>query len=146
MFALQEERFKNGEKHLSHFEMCGLLTNLKKQEEYLWLGNISISSLQLECRDLDFAYKQFFKKISKKPTFKKKKKAKNSFPVSSEQRTFWIDDNKKMHIAKIGQMKYKTDFDLPLNHSEKFQNVRITFTGDGKWICSFGLEEEPEHP
>lgn len=34
MLALQEKRYKNGEKHLSGYGMNYLLTNLKKSEEY----------------------------------------------------------------------------------------------------------------
>lgn len=142
MLALQEERFKNGEKHLSQFDMCKLITSLKQEEEYKWLNEVSNTSLQLECRDLNHAYQNFFKKISKKPTFKKKNKAKNAYPVSSSKERFWIDANQQMHIQKVGTVKYTTDFELPTLHSEKFQNVRITFTGDERWIVSFGLEEE----
>lgn len=138
MLALQEERFKNGEKHLSNFDMNKLLTPLKKQEEYSWLNGVSNATLQVSCADLADAYQRMFKKIAKHPRFKSKKKSRATFPIRSDR--VWFDEN-YIHIEKIGKVKYKTDFVLKYGKGVKFTNPRIKNVL-GKWILSFGMECE----
>ena len=42
MLALQNERYKNGEKYLLRFDMIKLITPLKKQDTYKWLNKIQV--------------------------------------------------------------------------------------------------------
>jgi len=138
MLALQEQRYKAGEKHLSDFDMINRLKPLKNDGEHEWLYDISATSLQIICRDLGKAYTSFFKKQHKHPKFKSKKKAKPNFPVN-EMRFYFTESY--VQIQKIGKVKYKTDFDVPLGREVKFSNVRISYI-QNKWILSFGLECE----
>ena len=134
----QLERFKNKEKHLSGYDLRKMFTNLKQQEEYIWLKEISAHTISNVCLDLDVAYKRFFKKISGKPKFKKKYKCKNSFPI--RQDSFYFNNNCAT-IEKIGKVKYQTNYELPqgINLQGKFSNPRIKFKNN-KWILSFGME------
>lgn len=138
MLNYQEEQHKLEEKHLSAFSMIKLLTPLKKQEEFSWLNEVSNTSLQIICQDLNKAYSSFFKKQSKFPKFKSKKRAKQNFPVRAENLYF---KNKIANIEKIGKIKYKTDLELPQGKGFKFTNPRISYNL-GKWILSFGVECE----
>lgn len=54
----------------SYYDMCKLLTGIKK--ELLRLKDSNTQSLQASLRNLDIAYKRFFKWLSKYPKFKKK--------------------------------------------------------------------------
>lgn len=63
------------------YELRKVFVNLKQQEDYKWLKEISSHTVSTICLDLEDAYKRFFKKISNKPQFKKKNKSKNGFPV-----------------------------------------------------------------
>ena len=83
MLALQNERYENGEKHLYAFDMHKLLTPLKKQDEFAWLNEVSNYMLCASCVDLSDSFSRFFKKQSKHPRFKSRKKAKSNFPVRS---------------------------------------------------------------
>ena len=143
MLAYQQEQYVNGEKHLSAFDMIKLLTPLKKDGEHEWLCEVSNASLGVVCRDLDKAYKGFFKKIARFPKFKSRKRSKKTYPVKDD-RIYFIN-SKLMHIEKVGKIKYKTDFDLPQGRGHKFTNPRISNV-NGKWILSFGMESENQAP
>ena len=140
MLAKQEELYKQGEKHLSAFDMMNLLTPLKKQEEYLWLKEVSNTSLKDICRDLDKAYKMFFKKTSGFPKFKSRKKSKPNFPIRTD--TVYFKNDKVLNMEKIGKVRYKTDFVFEYGRNAcKFTNARVSYI-NGKWMLSFGMECE----
>ena len=139
MLAYQQEQYANGEKHLSAFDMIKLLTPLKKDGEHEWLCEVSNMSLVAVCRDLDKAYKGFFKKIARFPKFKSRKRSRATYPARAN---IWFSD-KLVYIEKVGKIKYKTDFDLPQGRGCKFTNPRISNV-NGKWMLSFGRECESQ--
>lgn len=140
MLAKQQELYKQGEKHLSGFDMINLLTPLKKHEEYSWLKEVSNTSLKDICRDLDKAYKMFFKKTSGFPKFKSRKKSKPNFPIRTD--ALYFKDDKVLNIEKLGKVKYKTDFAFEYGKGTcKFTNARVSHI-NGKWMLSFGMECE----
>jgi putative transposase len=59
--SYQIELFKKGEKYLSGYSLKKVLTQLKQQEEYKWLNEVSAQTLNTTILDLDDAYKRFFK-------------------------------------------------------------------------------------
>ena len=59
--AYCQEKYKNGEKKPNNTELSRRLTELKKTEEKIWLGEVSSIPLQQSLRDLDQAYQNFFK-------------------------------------------------------------------------------------
>ena len=133
----QLEQYKNKEKNLSGYNLRKVFTNLKQQEEYIWLKEVSSHTISNVCLDLENAYKRFFKKISGKPKFKKKYKCNNSFPV--RQDNFYLKNN-CANIEKIGKVKYQTNYNLPQGKNiYKFINPRINYINN-KWILSFGME------
>ena len=138
MLNLQNENYKAGNKYISRFDMIRSLTSLKKQKEYQWLNEVSMSSLQNICTDLDKDFKGFFDKEHKYPNFKSKKKSKKSYPVCESR--FYFKDSKHIQIQKLGVVKYKTDFKIPIG-KHKFSNVRLSKELN-KYFISFGLECE----
>lgn len=142
MLSYQQELYERGEKHLSAFSMINLLKPLKNDGEHEWLYEVSSTSLQRICQDLDKAYKSFFKKVSGFPKFKSRKRSKNIYPVRED--SVWFSES-YVNIEKIGKVKYKTDFDLPLGRGHKFSNSRISYS-NGKWMLSFGIECENQAP
>jgi putative transposase len=136
--AYQSDRYKNGEKHLSGYDLRKVFISLKKEDEHLWLKNISAHTIYNVVLDLDLAYKNFFKKISGKPKFKSKHKCKQAFPVKYDC-VYFIDN--RVNIEKIGKIKYQTNYTLPQGREYKFSNPRIKYE-NGKWILSFGIECE----
>ena len=143
MLALQNERYKDGEKYLSRFDMIKQLAPLKKQEEYKWLSEVSNTTLQIVCTDLHKAFQGMFNKISKHPKFKSKKLAKSNFPVSSDNIAMYFNKDNVI-IPKLGKVKYKSTYKFPEGRGiGKYSNARISYT-NGKWILSFGMECESQ--
>lgn len=146
MLDLQKKRYENGEKYLSAFDMMKLLTLLKNDGEHGWLYDVSNTSLQVVCHDLDKAYKRLFDKISRVPKIKSRKKSKPSYPVRCER--FYFKDSHVLHVQKVGKMRYKTDFNFPFGSKGcKFCNVRISYDkAYNKWFISFNMECENQTP
>lgn len=147
LLAKEIESYNQGEKYSGRFGMINQLPELK--EDYPWLKEVSASSLQLELGDLNSAYQNFFKRVKKKqtpgfPKFKSKKKSKAKYPVSAKDLYFKED---RINIQKLGKVKYKTDYDLPLSKGGKFVNPRIEYIkATNKFMLSFGLEIENQNP
>lgn len=138
MLSLQNENYEKGNKYISRYDMIRSLTLLKKQEEYLWLNEVSNTSLQNICIDLDKDFKGFFKKLNGYPKFKSKKKSKKIYPVCCNR--FYFKDNIHIQIQMLGIVKCKTDFKVPIG-KHKFSNVRLSKELN-KYFISFGLECE----
>lgn len=68
------------------------------------------------------------------------KKSKTSFPVRCEDTYF---KKGKIHIEKIGNIKYKTDFHFSDGKLKCFKNVRLTYSL-GKYYISFVMECESQ--
>jgi len=132
--ARQNENYKQGNKFLSDNVLRKEITQLRKQEDFKWLNDVSNNVAKQAVKDACQAYKRFFKGVSKYPKFKSRKKSKPSF----------YNDNVKLKvknslvlIEKVGWVK--TSEQLPMN--VKYNNPRITF--DGKyWYISVGMEQE----
>ena len=132
------ENYKNGIK----YNMSNIrkeFTQLKKQEDFKWLNEVSITTMVESMRNLDKAFKQFFKTKQGYPKFKTKRKSKQSFYVRYD-RLYFI--NNFANIEKIGKVKFKTNYDIPKGRNIcKFSNPYCSF--DGKyWYLSFGMEVE----
>ena len=141
MLAYQQELYERGEKHLSAFSMINLLKPLKNDGEHEWLYDVSAATLQRVCQDLASAYERFFKKTSGFPKFKSRKRSKPAYPV---REAIWFSE-KCVTVEKIGKVRYRTDFALPLGRGHKFSNPRISYV-NGKWLLSFGIECENQAP
>ena len=114
-------------------------TQLKKQESFKWLNEVSNKVMQESMRNLDKAFKSFFKGKKCYPKFKSKRKSKQSFYVRCDTLYFKQD---VCNIEKIGKVKYKTNYDIPKGRNViKFSNPYCSY--DGKyWYLSFGIEVE----
>ena len=144
MLEVQIKRHEQCEKHLSAFDTINLLKPLKNDGEHDWLYEVSNTSLQIICRDLDKAYKDFFKNGRGFPKFKSRKRSKQNFPIR-ETKLYFLND-KYLQVEKLGKVKYKTDFRFDFGTNAcKFSNARISCR-NGKWMLSFGMERENQAP
>lgn len=135
----QIRQYQETGKKFSSFDLIKQLTPLKKQDEYRWLNEVSNTSLKNSLRDLDSAYQRFFSKQNKFPKFKSKKKSKLAYSVRYDS-VYFTEDN-TVNIEKVGKVKYKTNYDVPIGKGVKFQNPRISLI-NGKWILSIAFEVE----
>ena len=126
------ELYKLGEKY-SMANIRKEFTQLKKQDEFKWLNEVSNKAMAESMRNLDKAFKSFFKKKSQYPKFKSKRKSKQSFYVRYDSLYF---KNNVCNIEKIGKVKFKTNYNIP---DCKYMNPYCSY--DGKyWYLSFGFE------
>lgn len=160
------ENFKQFNKRLSVNDLGKELTKLKRLEEYSWLYEISNATLKESLRDLEKAYKRFFQiqkesekfskaKIKKSqrlgknldvydlkghPKFKSRKKSEPKF-YSRHDRTKFLDDT--VHLEMLGNIKYKSDYNIDLTAISKFSNPRVMHNGR-VWVLNIGIEVEDE--
>ncbi len=128
-----EDDYKNGIK-FNKVRLRTEFNQFKLQKEYCWIKEISGKVTAQIFEDLDIAYKRFFKRLSKKPKFKTKKKSRQSFYVRYDAIKF---KDGKVNMEKIGKVKYKTNYKIPT--LLKYINPRCHF--DGKyWYLTFGFE------
>ena len=146
MLAEQIRRYEAGEKHMSAFDMCRVISLLKQRDEFAWLKDISIGTLQRICADVAAAYANFFSKRASFPRFKSRKRSKPSFPAKDGVGNIWFSQT-HVQIQKIGKVAYQTNYDIPLGRECKFSNPRVQFVkASGKWILTVGVECESQAP
>lgn len=145
MLNLQQERYKNGEKHLNAFGMNYLITEIKQREETAWLREVSVHMLYRTCADLGKAYEGFFRKRTGFPKFKSRKKSKPAFPLRDSVCGVWFGED-FVKLPTIGKVRYKTSYNVPSGNKQKFTNPRIQYTANGKWMLTLGVECESQAP
>ena len=130
------------DKYLSYSKFATKLPKLKK--EYNWLREVDSISLQQSLKDLDKAFKRFFKGLGGFPKFKSKKNNKQSyrtqyFKRSSGTESIEIKDN-KIKLPKLGWVKFRKSREV----TGKIQNVTIRKSKAGKYYISVCVQEEIE--
>lgn len=138
MVEMQTENYKKGNKYIKKYDMIRSLTPLKKQEGYLWLSEVSVTSLQIVCADVNESFINFFRKNSGYPKYKSKKASKKIYPVCVNR--FYFKDSRHAQIQKLGVVKCKTDFKLPI---EKYKFIDVRLSKElNKYFLSFSVECE----
>ena len=126
-------------KTLNYNQCCSNLTQLKT--ELLWLKEVDKFALQNSLKDLDNAYKKFFKERIGFPKFKSKKTHNFSY------RTSFTNNNiqycgKHIKLPKLGMVKIR-DKQIPQG---RILNATISQTPSGKYyvsICCTEVEIKP---
>ena len=108
-----------------------MLTTLKRYDDYSWLKNADSSALQQSLRDLDTAYKNFFKLHRGYPKFKSKHKHKQSYRIPTGRNSVAIVNN-KIKLPKVGLVKTK----LSRMFEGKILNATVSKTASGKYFVS----------
>lgn len=132
--GLNIELYKNSNKKYSLTDLGKILTQYKK--ENVWLNEVSNATLKESLRNLDKAYTNFFKKRSKLPKFKSKKKSKLNFYTRYDKVKFTKD---KVNLEKIGKVKYKSSYNIDLTEITKFSNPYVSYNGRC-WVLTLGIE------
>lgn len=127
-----DKRIKEYEKDKTNFtyNMCSKdLTQLKK--ELVWLKEPDKDSLQKSLKDLDAAYKKFFKEHSGYPKFKSKKDRYKSYRTSCTNNNIAYS-NKHIKLPKLGLVKVR-DKQIP---EGRILNATILQEPNGHYFCS----------
>lgn len=116
--AKKIENYTKDKTNISRFDLQAELPILKKSEEYNWLSDINSLSLQAVLRNLDTAYKNFFRDKKGFPKFKSKRSNRQSFQVVQNTKVDFetgkisvpkiIGINCKLHRKFVGEIKTST--------------------------------------
>lgn len=137
---LKINKYKNNGKSLSYYDTSKLLTQLKKENE--WLKDPDKDSLQKSLKDLDNAYQKFFKEHSGFPKFKSKKDRHKSYRTSyvktSGGGTIQFLD-KHIKLPKLGLVKTR-DKQIPQG---RILNATISQEPNEHYYCSLCCTDVP---
>jgi putative transposase len=145
--AREQENYKNGGKFISDNDLRKEFTQLKKQEKFQWLNEISNNVTKQAIKDACSTYKRFFKGQCKYPKFKSKRKSTPSFYQDNVKIQFTethvkvegFSESKKKNKQKLNYIKLAEKNRIPIN--SKYTNPRINYDGLNWWI-SVGIEYE----
>ena len=138
--ALNNDLYKKEQKKYSTTELGKMLTKYKKQEEVVWLNEISNATLKEALRNLDKAYSKFYKKLGNLPKFKSKKKSNDTFYSRYDRIKFY--SNGTVNLEKIGKVKFKSSYNIDFTKITKFSNPTVTWN-DRCWVLNFAIDVEP---
>lgn len=144
--AYCQEQYRAGNKKPNINELSQRLTELKKTEEKIWLGEVSSIPLQQSLRDLEQAYSNFFKsckgqrkgKKVKPPKFKKRKSKQSARFMDNGFKLYLNSDY--IYIAKIGDIKVVWSRELPTKPS----SATLIQDSADRYFVSFVVEFNPQ--
>lgn len=130
------EANKNNEKiGLNYFDTAKMLTELKKQPDFIWLQESNAQVLQQSLRHLDVAYNNFFNKHAAFPKFKKKQ-SKQSFTVP--QKFKFEPEKSQLTIPKMEPLRIVAHKKV----EGTIKHVTIKKNPSSKYFASFCCEIE----
>ncbi len=139
--------YKNTKTSTNYYNWANQLTRLKKTEKYSWLNEINSQSLQASLKNLDKAYKCFFKKQGGYPNFKSRHKAKWSFEVPQNVKLELSETNDKfgyLVMPKFIKSPIKTRVHRIMPIDYKIKTATIVKSRTNKYYVSLVLEYQPQ--
>lgn len=143
MLRLRTHAYYQRQEKVGYHETSGLLTELKKQPEYIWLNEVSSVPVQQSLRHLQTAFHNFFAKRAKYPSFKSKHDKQAAEYTASGFK--W--DGKTLKLAKM---------DAPLNirwsrtipKAARLTTATVTKDAAGRYfvsmLCDDAVQAKPE--
>ena len=135
--AMRKDAFTDGQK-VGYNQISAMLTELKKQDEFVFLKDVDSIALQQSLRDLDKGFKNFFEKRARYPQFKSKHNNHQSYRTINQGDNIRIVD-KYIKLPKLGFVKIKQSMEV--GH---INNATIERTPTGKYFVVLNVEFEPE--
>ena len=135
-FFLNERKkeYETNKNTINYYDNAKSLTELKKQEEFSWLNEINSQSLQDSLKNLETAYKNFFRFKKGFPKFKSK----------HNKNSFCIPQFVKLENGKLKIPKFKDPIDLILSRSFVgiIKQATISKTSTNEYFVSILVETE----
>ena len=125
-------------KFVTFTQTIAMLTNLKKQQNFLFLKEVDSIALQQALVDLDRGFKSFFGKRAKHPRFKNKHNNYQSYRTRNVYNNIRVV-GKYIRIPKIGYLKMKKSMDI-----ENICSVTIIKTPTNKYFATINMKFEPK--
>lgn len=136
--ALRKETYETTSVGIGYKETNSMLTSLKKENDFAFLKNVDSMALQQSLRDLDKAYKNFFRTKKGYPKFKSKKNPLRSYRTQNVKNGICVTlDGKHIKLPKLRYVKAKVSVDLS---SAKINNATIEQMPSGKYFCVLNVD------
>lgn len=139
--ARQNENHEAGNKYIPYGKMASWLVEWKNATETQWLKDSPSQPLQQSLKDLERAYKNFFRKRAAFPRFKKRGQ---NDAFRYPQGVKLDQENSRIFLPKLGWMRYRNSRQV----TGVVKNVTVS-QSCGKWYISIQTESEvstPVHP
>lgn len=139
--ARQNENHEVGNKYIPYGKMASWLVEWKNATETQWLKDAPSQPLQQSLKDLERAYKNFFRKRAAFPRFKKRGQ---NDAFRYPQGVKLDQENSRIFLLKLGWMRYRNSRQV----TGVVKNVTVS-QSCGKWYISIQTESEvstPVHP
>ena len=139
--ARQNENHEVGNKYIPYGKMASWLVEWKNATETQWLKDAQSQPLQQSLKDLERAYKNFFRKRAAFPRFKKRGQ---NDAFRYPQGVKLDQENSRIFLPKLGWMRYRNSRQV----TGVVKNVTVS-QSCGKWYISIQTESEvstPAHP
>lgn len=124
--AEREAAYKERGETLNYYACCKDLTRLRK--EHAWLQEVNSQSLQASLRNLDDAYRNFFRGDSSYPRFKSKHDRYKKFKAKQNV----VIDGKKIRLPKIGAIECRFSKQV----KGRIINATVSQNPSGKYFVS----------
>lgn len=134
------EAYQTKKERLSFLDFCKMLTSLKKEEDKLWLSEVSNECLQQSIRNMDSAFTRFFREKKGFPKFKSKKDVRKSYKAINGVR---IDfETNRIKLPKIGWVKFYKN----RTFEGSIGTVTVSMNATGKYFVSVLVDDGIEKP
>lgn len=137
--AKRIEMYEQNKDTFSYVQCANDMKKLKSELE--WLKEVDSTALQSSLRDLDFAYKKFFKEHIGYPKFKSKKTHRFSYKSKCVNGNIQYC-NKNIKLPKLGMVKTKNK----LMPQGKILNATVSQEPSGKYyvsLCCTDVDNKP---
>lgn len=137
---LKIKTYQSEKRSMSAVDLCKQLTLLKKDDDRLWLNEVSNECLQQSIRCMDSAFTKFFRDHTGFPKFKSKHRDKSVFKnVNSVRFDF---KNNRVKIPIIGWIKFFAN----RSFEGKIGTITVSKSSTGKFYASVLIDDGIPNP
>lgn len=136
---LRSDSYKDG-KTINYAQSSAAWTKHRNDPKFAWLLECSCVPQQQVLRHLQTAFKKFFEKRGKYPSFKRKSGSQSAEFTKSA--FTWNANNKNLRVSKLGHLRVKWSREFTSSPS----TVTITKDCAGRYFVSLVLDEPAKQP
>ncbi|MGE7635297.1 IS200/IS605 family element RNA-guided endonuclease TnpB [Bacillus paramycoides] len=133
--ALWNDTYKEAGKGLTYPSCSAKLTQLKKQQDTIWLKEVDSIALQSTLKSLADAFSRFFKKQNDMPRFKSKKNTVQSYTTKQPNGNIGIVGN-TIKLPKLGLIRFTKSREV----EGRILHATIRRNPSGKYFVSILVE------
>ncbi|KFM95172.1 helix-turn-helix domain protein [Bacillus clarus] len=135
--ALWNDTYKETGKGLTYYSCSADLTQLKKQQDTLWLKEVDSIALQSTLKNLSDAFSRFFTKQNDIPRFKSKNNKVQPYTTKQTNDNIAVMDN-KIKFPKLGLVTFSKSREI----KGRILNATIRCNPSGKY-CLISYNQKP---